>query len=338
MPAALTAVTRLPCYIAPAEDEALASWFTQMSAQLGQSPLMLGRLAFGVDGAADPEWWRRPSDTTLCRISDRTGLGLAQLQAMTFLGWATAHHDESAARFTGSRWRAQRVTRRRGRPVAICRQCVAGDERPYVRRLWMLGWAAACPEHRTVLTGQCPRCWCPIQLYGLNASWPVDLLACQRCGARLAGPKAQPAHAAVLDVQDVMVRAKRMGAATLPIIGETQWAALIAAADTLQAMVWTATAGHRERLFKRIGSDLALGALDHTALSLNTNYGGLLMVGWLLTDLPNRMPIAAAALKTAAAIHAVTIEPSNVELETKALLGKGRRPDKDRVRRTVRET
>ncbi|WP_408851979.1 hypothetical protein [Acidiphilium sp. AL] len=30
------------------------------------------------------------------------------------------------------------------------------DDRPYLRRIWMMGWAGVCPRHCTILKGQCP--------------------------------------------------------------------------------------------------------------------------------------------------------------------------------------
>jgi hypothetical protein len=113
MPTASPMVVRLPFHITPGEDEALASWIVQISAALRQSSLVLGRTAFGVDAAADPEWWRRPSDATLSRISARTGFDPEQVRAMTFLGWATARCDEDADRFGSRRWTAPTANHRR---------------------------------------------------------------------------------------------------------------------------------------------------------------------------------------------------------------------------------
>jgi transposase len=299
MPVVSSASARLPRHITPGEDEALVSWVARMSLALDQSPLMLGRIAFGVDAAADPEWWRRPSDATLGLICERTGLDRSRLEATTLRGWAMARDDEDAERFTSRRWMTPKPSRRRGRRVDICRQCVADDSRPYLRRLWLLGWAGACPRHRTLLSGQCPSCWQPIKLKGLNVSSPVDLLACQRCGARLAGPAAQPAHPLVLDLQDMLIAGKRTDALDPAGVGRINWATMMAVTDMLLGMIWADIATqHRERLFDRVSRDLALGAGDRVALSVTSNYGGLLMLGWLLEDLPHRLRAAIAILKS----------------------------------------
>lgn len=299
MPMALPKAMRLPCHITPGEDETLVSWIAQISAALGQSSLMLGRTAFGVDAAADPEWWRRPSDATLSRISARTGHNPAQVRGMTFQGWATARSDEDAERFGSQRWTAPVPSHLRGRRVDICRQCAAEDKRPYLRRFWLVGWAGACPRHRTILTGQCPTCRHAIWLNSLKASSPIDLFACRRCGARLAGSKGQPAHALALSLQDMFVIGKRTGVVDLLSVGRIDWDTLIAVTDMLLGMIWTNVATeHGERLFDRIARDVSLGPADRVALSLTSNYGGLLMLGWLFEDLGGRLPAAIAILRS----------------------------------------
>ncbi len=299
MPTGLPKTMRLPCHITPAEDEALVSWIAHISAALGQSPLLFGRSAFGIDAAADPEWWRRPSNATLSRISARTGLDPVRVRDMTFLGWATARGDEDAERFGSRRWTAPTSSHLRGRRVDICRQCAAEDRRPYLRRFWMMGWAGACPRHRTILTGQCPTCRHPIRLNSLKASSPTVLFTCRRCGAHLMGDTGQPAHALALSLQDMLATGKRTGVVDLPSIGRIDWETLMATTDMLLGMIWTNVAAEqRERLFNRIARDISLGAADRVALSLASNYGGLLMLGWLLEDLGSRLPAAIAILRS----------------------------------------
>jgi hypothetical protein len=172
----------------------------------------------------------------------------------------------------------------------------------------------------------------------LNAAWPVDLLSCQRCGASLAGTATQPAHAAVLDAQEMMVAAKQTGLAQLPVIGETQWMTLIAEAGDLQIMIHTAAADHRKRLFTMIGADLALGAIARAALSLNSSYGRLLTVSWLLADLPRRRQNAATTQKRAPLSQLLKRDPGTADLGPLTELGKGRRPDTNRDRRSIRQT
>ncbi len=294
---ALPRTVRLPRHIEPAGDEALASWIAQISAMLGQSPLMLGRSAFGVDASVDPQWWRRPSDATLSRIGDRTGLEPARLRTMTFLGYAAARSDEDADRFASRRWISPVPSQRRGRRIDICPQCIAEDGRPYLRLLWMMGWAGVCPRHRTVLTGQCPSCRGAIRLESLSARSPVDLLSCRKCGVRLAGPESEAARPLAIDLQDILVAGKRNGTVNLPGVGQIDWSVMMALADMLLGMIWTDIAtGHRKCRFDRIARDIALGGTDRMTPPWTSNYGGLLMLGWMLEDVQSRLPAAIAIL------------------------------------------
>ena len=57
---------------------------------------------------------------------------------------------------------------------------------------------------------------------------------------------------------------------------------------------------HREQLFNRIARELDLGWEDRLSLSLGSNYGSLLILDWLVADLPHRLPAAIGILKSAA--------------------------------------
>ncbi len=88
----------------------------------------------------------------------------------------------------------QNDRRHRGRRIGVCGRCLAQDERPYLRRLWLIGWVGVCPQHRTRLFGECPTCHCPIWVRDLSARTTVDLLACPRCGGTFVGARGQDAH------------------------------------------------------------------------------------------------------------------------------------------------
>jgi hypothetical protein len=300
MPKAPQSRAPLPLHIEPAADEALLSWVAQTSAALGQSPLMLGRNGFGVDASDDPEWWRRPTAAVLAAISERTGVDESRLRAMTFLDWCVAREDEDAERFTSRRWTTPKPSRRKGQRIGVCGHCLAEDERPYLRRLWLLGWTGVCPQHRTRLVGECPACRCRICVRRLDAKTPVDLLACRKCGGSLVGARGRPAHDRSAEMQSLLVAGKETGALVLPGVGEVEWATMMAVADMLLGMIWpVVTAQHREQLFDRIARELDLNAEDRLSLSLTSNYGSLLMLSWLIADLPQRLPVAIGILKSA---------------------------------------
>jgi hypothetical protein len=74
----------------------------------------------------------------------------------------------------------------------------------------------------------------------------------------------------------------------------------MALADMLLGMVWPdLVVDYRERLFDRIGRDLRLSAEDRVSPSVTSNYGGLLMLAWLLEGLPAPLGAVFAIMKAA---------------------------------------
>lgn len=287
---------QLPLHVAPQQREALASWIARLSSAFELSPLALSRMAFGIDAVTDPEWWRRPSAETLATIAGKTGVDTRELAAMTFAGWSHARDDEEPERFGGRRWFASPLLHSRGRRVDICPLCLAGDRGSYLRLLWMMGWAGVCPDHRVALTGQCPSCRCVLRIDTLKAGKPADLTVCRKCGAKLAAAKSSPAHPLALRLQEVLIAGKRSGRTVLAGAGILDWPTTMALADVLLGMVWTdIPRKHCDRLFARIANDLGLGAGD--SIAWGSNYGGLLILAWLLDDLAARLPAAIAILR-----------------------------------------
>lgn len=298
MPPTLAVDGRLPLHVAPAEGEALASWLTSLAALHGLSPLALGRLAFGVDARKDPEWWRHPKPDVLAAIAAKTGLDAGQVADMTFAGWVSARDDEAPHRFTNLRWSPSPPTHARGRRVDICPLCLAGDARCYLRLLWMNGWVGVCPDHHVALTGQCPSCHCLLRVASLKAATPIDMAACRKCGAKLAGAKADPAHKIALRLQNALVVGKRSGDTVLPGIGRLDWPTTMALADVLLGMVWIGVPPERHRrLFNRIADDIKLSEDERRWLPWGSNYGGLLILAWLLEDL-GRLPVAIGIVRS----------------------------------------
>lgn len=287
---------QLPLHVAPQRGEALVSWIARLSTAFELSPLALSRMAFGIDVAADPEWWRRPSAETLAIIAGKTGVGTCELVAMTFAGWAYARDDEAPERFGARRWSASPLLHSRGRRVDICPLCLAEGRRSYLRLLWMNGWAGVCPDHCVTLTGQCRSCRCVLRIDSLKTRRPVDLTVCPKCGASLAGAEAEPAHPLALQLQGVLIAGKRSGRTVLPGARIVDWPTTMAVADVLLGMVWAdIRRRYRDRLFARIASDLGLGDGDKIAWS--SNYGGLLILAWLFDDLVAHLPAAIAILR-----------------------------------------
>lgn len=284
----------LPLRVAPQNGEALTSCITRLGAALRLSPQALSRMAFGVDATTDPDWWRRPSAETLALIAKKTGVSTRDLAAMTFRGWTDARDDEAPQRFGGGYYSGSRP-RRSDRRMNICPQCLADDRRGYLRLLWMNGWAGVCPEHRAVLTGHCPSCRCVLRSPGLNNRQPIDLIICRKCRVKLVGTAGVSAHPSALRLQAILVAGKQLNRTELPDGGLLDWPTTMALIDALLSMVWIDIPWkYRERLFARIAKDLNLG--EHNNVVWSSNYGGLLILAWLLDDLAKRLSAAIAIL------------------------------------------
>lgn len=145
------------------------------------------------------------------------------------------------------------------------------------------------------------------RLRGLKGAEPVDLLACGRCAARFTGTGGFVAHPAVLDLQAALIAGKRSGTAIVPGVGALDWPTTMALADVLLAMVWARRTKkqrdylaprRRDRLFASIGRDLGMTQGEWERVPWTRNYGGLLLLAWLLRDLEVRLPRAMSTLCT----------------------------------------
>ena len=285
---------RLPRHVEPADGEALFSWIAQLGRELGLPARALCAHAFGADTTKAPDWWRRPGAGILMRIAGRTGLPLERLQAMTLTGWVTAFGDEDDDRFGAGRWRGRAPSRRR---MAICPLCLADGARPNLQLAWMLGWTGICSCHGIVLERTCPSCGKMLRLPNFNATKPLDLFACGRCGASLKSAAVHGAHMRTIELQDALIEGKRTGTTALPGLGTLDWRTTVALADVLLAMVWVEGANERrQRLFARIAGELRPTGRDPVTTPWTSNYGGLLILAWLFGDLEARLRAAVATL------------------------------------------
>ena len=286
---------RLPHYVEPIEGEALLSWLIRVGRGLGLSPVELSRGAFGVDALAEPEWWRRPDDLTLRLIARRGGLSRERLEAMTLRGWERACDDEDADRFSAAR-RHERPSRVRGRPIAVCRQCLAHASQAHLQLSWMLGWTAVCERHGTVLESVCGVCKRPLRIGSLALNRCADFLICGRCGSSQRGGSGEAAHASTVALQAVLIAGKRKGRTLLPGLGPMDWQMTITFVDMVLAMVWSGQSDERcERLFARIADDIDMTDELWVTQPWRSNYGALLILAWVLSDLASRLRVMATS-------------------------------------------
>lgn len=287
---------RLPIHVEPGHDEALWPWLCRLAGALELSPLSAVRLCFGIDSWRDPDWWQRPGAARLAMISERTGLPLTQVRAMTFEGWGRAQHDETSERFGTGRLRPRRT--RHGLPIRVCPQCLAEDPAPYVRRLWLVGWTAVCPRHRSVLSSTCPWCFAELRLPSLRTAKPVDVGRCYHCSASLAGMADRPAHADVLTWQNRLLDVKRHGAGVAGRLGYIEWGTLIATVDVLLGVVLIDVEEDiNRRFFDRVADDLGLDALPRAWMNWGDNYGTFLILAWVFDGWPDRLTAVLTLLR-----------------------------------------
>lgn len=280
-------VTRpqLPFYVEPAPDEALLSWLLRLATRLRVSLRTLATEAFGAD--ANAQWWDRPQPALLVRISERTGVSVPRLGAMTFHDLHPVYRDdEASARFAGRRYDT-RAPGRRGFRFAVCSQCLRTDVTPYLRRPWLIGWMAVCPDHGTMLTERCSDCRRRLRLPRLDSPTSFSPAVCAACGANLLAGPDTPALACVLRMQSAFLNAKSHGATELGKLGQLTWMELVALADVLGGTVWTdLTVAEQERLWVPY-----MRAFRDQPRQPSELYGGrhdsLCFLAWLLEGWPD---------------------------------------------------
>jgi len=285
--AASRSAPQLPVYVEPAPEEALISWLLRLAARLKISTKVLAQ-AFQIPARADhSQWWRRPTPGLFQQISSRTGVRVERLRSMTFSAWTPViHEDESSARLSGL-WFADRPLYRRTHRLAVCARCLAEGSVPYLRLSWMIGWMAVCPRHQTLLLTQCPGCQVSLRLPPSASTRAFSSGCCHRCGAALINVGSPQAHPWVLRLQAVLLAAKREGATELEGIGHLSWQELLALADILSEMVWTAIGtGERHSLLRRIGYQMNT-PLIQTPRNWNDRYGSLALLAGLLEGWPH---------------------------------------------------
>lgn len=285
---------RLPGQVAPLRGEALASWLLRYAEPFGIAPEDLLLRTNEAELAGHGDWWRRPHPVLIERLAQATGVDPTTIADMT-LGSDDEASDDLRDRFSCRRFQASRPVSGRPRRMAVCPLCFAEDETPYVRRDWTLGWATICPNHATVLTGDCPECGCKLRLPVLSSRDYFAPGRCPRCAFRLATASPRAAHAAVIDMHRRLGQARSSGAFELPGQGTIPWPVAMALFDVLLGAVWIDTQpAMRRRLFARIEGDFGRDALGKDPTG---SYEGLMILAWILEGWPDRVRAAIAIVQ-----------------------------------------
>jgi hypothetical protein len=280
------AIRELPLYIRPVAGEALLSWLLRLATRLNVSTHVLARQVFAIDDrAGHSHWWCRPNPWALQRISNKTGVSIERLRAMTLTQWMPAYReDEDNERF-GARHYALTAPERRARRLSVCAQCLEEDRTPHLRVWWMIGWVAVCPRHGTVLVSRCNWCHGKVRVGRLSGVISFAPRDCISCGKDLQDGVCWLADPAVTRLQTALLRGKRDGVTDLEGIGRLSWPETLALVDLMIGAFWTDTSVDEQAQIRaqHEDSDLAPSLVDRF---YDTRYGSLLFLTWLLYGWP----------------------------------------------------
>jgi hypothetical protein len=152
-------------------------------------------------------------------VRSATGVAPDALRAMllsaydgTVLDLSSLGHGPAGGQVSVREWGLFRGSR-------CCPDCVAASGGAW-QLWWRLGGAAACPVHRVMLHGHCPRCQLPLRWgsyrLAIHVQYPRGgLSACMNwhagtrsvCGFPLVELPSRPVSAEVLEIQDLYLRA-----------------------------------------------------------------------------------------------------------------------------------
>jgi TniQ len=216
---------RLGIGVVPAQGESFPSWVDRMAIRIRTGPgwvvreLGIELRPGGVSVVLPASYGVSMSRRDLESVHSATGVAPDAVSAMllsvydgTVLDLSSLSRGTVGGHVRQREWGLFRGSR-------CCPDCVAAADAGW-RLWWRLGGAAACPEHRVLLHGQCPWCSLPLRWNSsrlpTRAPYPANALtACVNrhpgsrsvCGFPLAELPVRPVSAEVLEVQDLYLRA-----------------------------------------------------------------------------------------------------------------------------------
>ena len=282
-----TTASRLPVYVEPAPEEALLSWLLRLATRLGISMHALASQSFGVDDRfGHTRWWCRPHPWVLARIAERSDIHVARLRQMTFDGFEPAYRDDEASlRFAGRRYETA-MSESPAYRFAVCGPCLENDAKPYLRRQWLLGWMAVCPDHRTILIDRSHACGARFRFGRFTSPASFSPAICRRCGTSVLSGGHIPVHASVIRIQAALLQAKRAGVTEIDGLGRLTWKELVALIDILIGMVYTdLTLAERSRVLRLYLAETYLVPQDDNSI-VDSRHGSLRFLAWLIEGWP----------------------------------------------------
>ncbi len=248
----------------------------------------LATRSFDIDEqSSDSQWWCRPHRWLLARISEKTDVSVERLRQMTFEGFEPSYRDDEAgARFAGRRYDRVAPDRRAYR-FAVCGPCLQGDDHPYLRSAWLLGWMAACPVHGCVLIEHCESCGAGLRAPLFSSARPFSPTVCTRCSKNILSDSYRAAHPSVVHLQTALYLGKRDGVLDLKGLGRLTWKEMVALADVLIGMVWTDfTLAEQEEIFRAYTADTRNQRQEADRI-YDCRHGSLHFLNWLIAGWPD---------------------------------------------------
>ncbi len=216
---------RLGIGVVPAPGESFPSWVDRMAVRMRTGPgwvireLGVELLPGGKSVVQAANYGISMSPVELDAVHTATGVAPDTVSAMllfaydgTVLDLSSLGHGVAGGGVGKRAWGLFRGSR-------CCPACVLAAGGIW-QLWWRLGGAAACPEHRVLLHGECPRCRLPLRWSNyrltIRTPYPTDwATACMNwdvgrrrvCGFPLAELPLRPASAETLEVQDLYLRA-----------------------------------------------------------------------------------------------------------------------------------
>jgi hypothetical protein len=248
---------------------------------------VLAHEAFGIDDrGGHSHWWVRPNPWLLKRMRDRTGVQMDVLQRMTLTKWEPVYReDEDSHRFAGPRF-VSIAPDFRMRRHAVCVECLEEEAEPFLRLWWMIGWAAVCPRHGTIMVARCAWCRGQVRVARLTGAAPFVPRLCTSCGMNLQNGVCWLAQTPVIRLQGRLLEGKRHGVTTLPGIGRLSWVETVTLIDVLLGVCWRVLDYDEQEGIRtqHEASDIAPCVADR---AYDTRYGSLQFLTWLFEGWPH---------------------------------------------------
>jgi len=208
---------RWPIHPLPYARESLSSWIARLAYAYGCSPRDLLQYDLGFEPISSAQLDVNPPEKLLANLSERTGVPLDRIRAMTARAWVPLLIDSVDSNSNGFRtyvgehsllfpaplrssngfkswtpWLSQCHLQR----TFVCRSCLDEDPEPYRRISWRMAWMTTCPTHGVMLN------------YGFSGFG---------ANATLVGSGVSPAPPELVTLDRLTVQAVEKGSVSLPL-------------------------------------------------------------------------------------------------------------------------